>query len=126
MKETLKRNEILRNRRDINRVRRSGLRVAGVHLYLRYCPRPGIHPTADRAPLSCRVAFLLPRGIRGAVRRNRLKRRLRELYRRNRDRLPAGGDYLLHAAAGAADLSFDELSDNLMLLLGSANADLRA
>ncbi len=55
-----------------------------------------------------RVAFAVGRKVGSAVARNRLRRRLRVLWRRAE---PAGGDYLVVAAPAAAGLSFDELGD---------------
>jgi ribonuclease P protein component len=54
-----------------------------------------------------RVAFAVGRRGGGAVARNRLRRRLREVARRSS--LP-GGDWLIGAGPGAASASFAELS----------------
>jgi len=56
------------------------------------------------------VAFALPRSLGSAVRRNRLRRRLREHLRAldARAELPRGL-YLVGCRPGAADLSGDEL-----------------
>lgn len=124
MNERLRRSDILRGRREVLRVLRDGHRVAGEQLYLRWrrrtagcrqINRTGGTAVDDRVPPR-RVAFLLARGIDGAVRRNRLKRRLRDLYRINKSCFPAGCDYLVHATAGAADLEFNELARNLSAL----------
>lgn len=62
-----------------------------------------------------RVAFLLPRGVGNAVARNRLKRRLREIYRRNKDWFPAGYDCLVQPTAAAGKLSFAELLEETQM-----------
>jgi ribonuclease P protein component len=54
-----------------------------------------------------RVAFAIGRRVGGAVGRNRLRRRLRELARVSA--LP-GGTWLIGAGEGAASASFGELS----------------
>jgi ribonuclease P protein component len=54
-----------------------------------------------------RVAFAVGRRAGGAVARNRVRRRLREVARRSS--LP-GGDWLIGAGPGAASASFAELS----------------
>ena len=112
MMETLKRSEVLRGRRDVALVFREGRRVPGGPLYLRWRQRPESETAGDCLPPR-RVAFLLARGVGNAVRRNRLKRRLRELYRRNKQRFPEGRDYLLHAGPGAGELGFAELDRQL-------------
>jgi len=115
MAETLARTEILRRRRDVARVRRLGAKTGTRFLSLRCAPRPeensaeslGTVPIRGQSPR--RVAFLLPRGVGNAVARNRLKRRLREIYRRNKEWFPAGYDCLVQPTAAAGKLSFAEL-----------------
>jgi ribonuclease P protein component len=107
MAETLGRAEILRHRRDMSRVMRAA-RVFGPALSLRYSPAP------DRS--SRRIAFLLSRRVGSAVARNRLKRRLREVYRRHKDWVPAGCDYLLSATPAAAGLDLEALTESVRAL----------
>ena len=116
MVESLARTEIVRRRRDVARVRRLGAKTGTRFLSLRCAPRPeensgtgfGDSPHAGTVP-SRRVAFHLPRGVGNAVARNRLKRRLREIYRRNKDWFPAGCDCLIQPTVSAGRLSFAEL-----------------
>ena len=56
-----------------------------------------------------RVAILVPKLRFSAVRRNRLKRRLRELARRLLVPIPASYDLLLRARREAYDASFERL-----------------
>lgn len=125
MVESLARTEILRRRRDVARVRRLGAKTGTRFLSLRYAPRPeenpGGSPHAGKVPVpSRRVAFLLPRGVGNAVGRNRLKRRLREIYRRNKDWFPAGCDCLIQPTAAAGRLSFAELLEETRQAAGRA------
>ena len=111
MVESLARSEILRRRRDVSRVRRLGAKTGTRFLSLRCAPQAD-SPTDNSGPSDLpprRVAFLLPRAVGNAVARNRLKRRLREIYRRNKDWFPVGFDYLVQPTAAAGRLSFAEL-----------------
>jgi ribonuclease P protein component len=111
MAETLKRPEILRRRRDVMHVRRHGSRIGTRLLTLRYARPPEPLPDNPAPADARRIAFFVPRAIRRAVDRNLLKRRLREVYRRDKDWFPAGFDYLLTAAPACACLAFSELRE---------------
>ena len=67
-------------------------------------------------PDSAQVAFLTPKRLGPAVVRNRLRRRMREIYRRHLD--PPQGVYLVWIARPPAlDLPFEELKKNMAELL---------
>jgi len=115
MAESLARAEILRRRRDVVRVKRLGAKTGTRFLSLRCAPNPDSptdNPASSVAPTR-RVAFLLPRGVGNAVERNLLKRRLREIYRRNKDWFPAGYDCLVQPTVAAGRLSFAELLEQV-------------
>src|SRR5512143_1487513 len=117
MAETLARAEILRRKRDVARVRRFGAKTRTRFLSLRRARNPDSptdNPAASELPTR-RVAFLLPRGVGNAVSRNRLKRRLREIYRRNKKWFPSGQDILIQPTLAAAKLSFAELNEQTKL-----------
>lgn len=114
MAENLKRSDILRYRNDINRVLRFGQRIPSradnrqgrPPLILCYCRQDS--STGSQTPPR-RIAFLLSRDLRGSVRRNRLKRHLREIYRRNRSAFPEHYDYALLASPASCLLSYRDL-----------------
>ncbi len=54
--------------------------------------------------------------IGGAVTRNRARRRLREVYRLNRDKLQKGWDIILVARGRTATVSWKELNDTFLRL----------
>ena len=62
------------------------------------------------------VAYALGRQVGGAVVRNRLRRRLRELLRARADRI-APGCYLIGATSGATKLSWTDLALQVDALL---------
>ncbi len=109
MRESLKRTEIIRHRRDVQLVLSTGTAVMSGFLTLRYWQNPAA--TAAR-----RIAFLLNSRIQGTVVRNRLKRRLREIYRRNKTWFPPGYNYLIQVKPGAESQQFEQLKKDLKLL----------
>jgi ribonuclease P protein component len=76
-------------------------------------------PTLSRA---CFVAST--NAVGGAVRRNRAKRRLREMFRHQQQHAPAGCDLLVIARAAALDWPLPELEKKFVEaceLMNSAN-----
>lgn len=110
-REAFRRGERLRARPAIQHLMKEGKASEDSLLVIKYLPTPD--PTARR-----RILFAVSRSCRGAVERNRMRRRLREIYRHRRNVLPGSGDFLLIAKSGALrasdhDLleSFERLSD---------------
>jgi ribonuclease P protein component len=64
-----------------------------------------------------RIGMSTPKSLGGAVQRNRVRRRLRELIRERRDALGAGWDLLLIARPEAGTASYVELREALGSLL---------
>jgi len=58
---------------------------------------------------SARLGLKVPRAIGGAVARNRIKRRLREAFRRNRTRMGAQWDIVLNPRRAALTAPFPEI-----------------
>jgi ribonuclease P protein component len=69
-----------------------------------------------------RAGFAVTRQIRGSVRRNRARRRLREAYRAAREAAPARVALVVIAKRGALDQPFPTLVDQLSDALGSIAA----
>ena len=60
----------------------------------------------------------MPRRVGGAVVRNRIRRRLREIFRRNREVFgDRGGDLVINARPSAAKASFGELREEYRKLV---------
>ena len=64
-----------------------------------------------------RIGMSTPRSIGGAVRRNRTRRRIRELLRARYASLPSGWDVLVIARPAAADAPSSQIGEALDALL---------
>ena len=111
----LRRVQRLRSPRDFQRVRAQGRRVSGAVLLLGYAARS----EPDNAGLT-RIGFSVSRRVGGAVVRNRVKRRLREVIRRKLARIAPGYDLVITARPGAADARMETLEQDVEVLLARA------
>lgn len=109
----------LRHAADIARVRRHGRRWRHPLVTLIIYANPD--RLGEETAIASRFAFVAGRQVGSAVRRNQVKRRLREIVRRRLDRLAPGRDCLLIARAPAADATFAELESAVVQLLARAD-----
>jgi ribonuclease P protein component len=56
-----------------------------------------------------------------AVKRNRVRRRLKEIFRSSADDLPGGLDFVISARPAAAEASFEELNEEFLRSLRQLN-----
>lgn len=103
--ESFRQEDRLRKRREFLRVQGRGAKVHTRHLLGLALPS-----AAGRR----RVGLTVSTKVGGAVVRNRIKRRLREIYRKERDALPPRIDLVLVAKSGAAHASFDTLREEFL------------
>ena len=73
---------------------------------------------ANELPFS-RYGFSIKKALGGAVVRNRIRRRLREMVRLHRMELPAGWDIVIHPKSSVATAEFVTLQTELERLLKS-------
>ena len=116
--ERLRRAQRLRSPRDFQRVRARGRRVSGALLTLGYVAQVS-QDNAD-APGYTRIGFSVSRRVGGAVVRNRVKRRLREVMRRRLAGIVPGYDLVVTARPGAANASVATLDQEIGALLARA------
>lgn len=67
-----------------------------------------------------RFGMSVKRELGGAVLRNRIRRRVREIVRLHRNELPAGWDVVIHPRASVAEADFAALGEELVSLIRSA------
>lgn len=91
----MKRANRLSRSRDFDAVYRKGRSVSSRYLVLYWFPQ---EEAGDP-----RFGFSVPRAVGGAVERNRIKRRLRELWRERLERVQTGLDYVLIVRPGLAE-----------------------
>jgi ribonuclease P protein component len=106
--------------RDFDAVYRQGRSATTRYLVLYWFGREG---GADGEP---RLGIAVPKKLGGAVVRNRMKRRLREAWKRLLSEVPGGNDYVLVVRPGlpeAADANGgDWLQERIRETLGKAQA----
>lgn len=121
--ERFRRESRLRSSQDFQRVRRRGKRQQGQWLILAYARRPteGAMPDTPEPPRPpTRVGFSVNKRVGSAVRRNRVKRRLREVIRRRLWNAQPGWDMIVIARPEAADVEYADLASELQDLLTRA------
>jgi ribonuclease P protein component len=106
--------------RDFDAVYRHGRSVSTRFLVLYWFPRE------DGAEAGARLGLAVPKAIGTAVVRNRIKRRLRELFRARLVDLPPGHDYVLVVRPGLAEAAerrgSEWLGERVDEILGKAAA----
>jgi ribonuclease P protein component len=117
--EGFSRNDRLRKRREFEECYASGVRVSGRHVQVFLLPVAG---TARP-----RLGISVPRRVGSAVVRNRVRRRLREIFRRGRALLggaPLSLSIVVNVRPSAAQASFQELSEDFAAAMRRASARL--
>jgi ribonuclease P protein component len=69
-----------------------------------------------------RLGLTVPRAVGGAVKRNRIKRRLREAFRLHRTELGGHWDIVLNPRKAAFDAEFDEIQRALGKVIARCNS----
>ena len=98
-------------RGDFDAVYRAGKRRSSSHFTVFF--------RANELPQS-RFGFSIKKALGGAVVRNRIRRRLREIVRCHRLEIPAGWDIVIHPKSSVARAEFAALAADFLRLLKSA------
>ena len=96
---------------DFDAVYRHGKRRSSSHFT--------VFSNVNNLPQS-RFGFSIKRGLGGAVVRNRIRRRIREVVRLHRQEISAGWDIVIHPKASVATAPFHLLRTELLRLLKSS------
>jgi len=113
--ESLPRARIIRRRTVFDATRNRGRRVSNRYMALNFLPRDAVK-TGDTAGGTGTVAFLTPKRLGAATVRNKLRRRMREIYRRHLAQ-PSETAYLVWIARPPAlELEFEELKRRMVEL----------
>ena len=103
--ETFSKNDRLRKRREFEECYASGVRASGRHIQVFFL--------ADSASGRPRLGISVPRRVGTAVVRNRVRRRLREIFRRTRELFsPGSGRLVVNVRPSAAAAGFTELAED--------------
>jgi len=80
--------------------------------------RASVNDHRGPSPIS-RFGISVKKALGGAVVRNRIRRRIREILRRNRTEIPSGWDIVIHPRRSVAQAPFAPLEAELVRLLRS-------
>jgi ribonuclease P protein component len=97
-------------RGDFDAVYRSGKRRSSSHFTAFF--------RANQLPVS-RFGFSIKKALGGAVVRNRIRRRIREIVRCHRMEIPTGWDIVIHPKSSVARSEFAALTADLVRLMKS-------
>jgi ribonuclease P protein component len=114
-RQTLRPTDRLKRREDFRRVQERGRKHHTKHFLVLVLPR------GDEGPP--RVGVTVTKKVGNAVQRNRVKRLVREVFRRNRDRFPSGCDVVWIAKDGAPELGYEEVLAELPARLTRPSAE---
>jgi ribonuclease P protein component len=106
--KTFPREARLVRRGEFDAVYRTGKRRSSSHFTVFF--------RANELPQS-RFGFSIKRALGGAVVRNRIRRRVREIVRCHRTEIPAGWDIVIHPKSAVAKAPFATLMPDLLRLL---------
>jgi ribonuclease P protein component len=96
---------------DFDRVYRAGKRRASSHFT--------VFIRANELPLS-RFGFSIKKALGGAVVRNRIRRRVREMVRCHRQEIPAGWDIVIHPKSAVGTGEFAALTEEFLRLVNKS------
>ncbi len=107
-KEGLKKDEILRKRKELWGIKKEGKKLTSAYFTIYY--------QASKEEGKRKICFAVDREVKKATERNYLKRRMREVYRQNKDSFPLSFYYFIQAKASSLNLPHDAFKKELFTL----------
>jgi ribonuclease P protein component len=117
MSESLRPQERIRKQSDFARIYKNGSRYRGRYFNLVYLTNDLNHS---------RIASVASKKVGNAVKRNKVKRWMRALFRRNKGLLNASLDLIMIAKPGMPDSNWNEILDEYRNAVHSLNKKSRA
>ncbi len=108
----------IKRRQDFLRIQSSGQKFRSKHFLIAVCPRQDVESGSCESRIGVTITTKVHKR---AVRRNRLRRRTREIFRIYRPRLRKPMDIVVIALSGSTELAFGEAKWELEKLLGKIN-----
>lgn len=105
---TFKKEERIRRRSDFSRISKEGKKYHSPHFRVFICP--------NQLPYR-RLGIVVSKKVGSAVKRNRLKRLIREFFRLHKEKLFPSADFVIQAKEGADKLTFWEVAAELQEIL---------
>ena len=102
--QRFQRRDRLKKRYEFKQAQLSGRRIHTPHFLI------VVHPNALQ---NTRLGITVTKKVGNAVQRNRIKRLVREVFRRNRPMFPGSHDLVFIAKRGATDVDYHSLLDEL-------------
>lgn len=102
----------LRKSADFKRVQASGHKIVTSHIIVYVAPTPPAEPSPAE-PCQARLGLTVSSRVGGSVERNLIKRRLREVFRRLRQSLPMGQDWVLIARPTILAVPYEAIAADL-------------
>lgn len=103
MSERHPRHARVRKRGEFRRIQSEGRKVHTKHFIVI------LHPSLNEEAAGTRLGITITKKVGNAVERNRTKRVVREVFRRNHELFPQGVDLVVIAKRGAPQLGFDQV-----------------
>ena len=114
MEQSFRKHERVRKRKDYSRIYKNGARLYSENFLVL------IHPNEEGTR---RLGITVGKRIGNSVKRNRIKRLLREFFRLHKDSLPAGADIVITVRKDVSARSLQEITRELESLSQKQSAE---